>query len=430
MGYREKIELKFLLPFQQFLLDTLRIFLLSIKGFIHNNVVLRASALTYFSLMSVVPVVALAFAIARGFGMERLLRKELSTNLSGQEEVINWIIKFANSLLDTSRDGIVTGIGIIILLWAAAQVLSNIEASFNDIWQVKKGRSFSRKMSDYFSLVFIAPVFVILAGSLTVFVTTQLGGYIKEAQFPDFLATMFRILIGSIPYILVWFLFSFIYKVMPNTRVKFRSAIIAGIIAGTIFQFSQWGYLKFQMAMSGYNAVYGSFAALPLFMIWIQIGWLIVLFGAEFAYAVQNFEKFQYQKEVALISPKYRKILSLLVTNHIVKNFANAIPPPDSAELCSKLQMPSRIVRDVINRLLDAGIIAKVPGTDENHFFYLPASDISTLKVADVIEKLDIVGLNKLEIANIPETDKISEIFEQFSKILADSSNNVLVKDL
>lgn len=413
-----------------FILNTFKIFILTIKGFRSNKAVLRASALTYFSLMSVVPVVALSFAIARGFGMERMLRKTLASKMSGQEEVVNWIIRFANSLLDRTKDNIVAGIGIVVLLWAVMQVLSNIEVSFNDIWQVKKGRTFSRKVSDYFSIVFIAPVFVILSSSATVYISTQIGSIVKHIEFLGVFSYVIRVLIGIVPYLLVWFLFTFIYKVMPNTKVKFKSALVAGIIAGTIFQITQWGYLKFQISMSGYNAIYGSFAALPLFMIWLQIGWFIVLFGAEFSYATQNYEKYEFQKEAPLISHEYRKALSILVVHYIVKKFESSQPAPDIEELSLNLQLPASIVRDINNKLLDAGIIVKTIAETNGDICYQPASDISKLTVNDIFVKLDKCGINKLDIADVEEMKNIQHIIQTFTESKAASDANVLIKNI
>lgn len=415
---------------KNFLLDIVKIFLLTIKNFKGNQIILRASALTFFSLMSVVPVVALSFAVARGFGMERMLRKEIINKLSGQQEVINWIIHFANTLLDKTKNNVVAGIGIVVLLWAVMQVLSNIESSFNDIWKIKKSRSFSRKVSDYFSIMFIAPVFVILSSSATVFVSTQVSTIVESTKYLGLFSPIIRLLIGIIPFALVWFLFTFIYKVMPNTKVKYKPAITAGIIAGTLFQLSQWAYLKFQITVSGYNAIYGSFAALPLFMIWLQIGWFIVLFGAEFSFAVQNYEKYEFQKESSQISHEYRKALSLLIITYIVKKFARSEPAPDVEELSVNLQMPAMITRDIVNRLHDAGLISKVIGDDINDINYQPASDISYLTVNDVFIQLDLTGINNLDIANVDEMKNIRNIIEKFTMSKAGSEANVLIKDI
>jgi Predicted membrane protein len=370
------------------------------------------------------------FGIAKGFGLDAMLQKELVSKFSGQQEVLNWIISFANSMLERTKGGIIAGVGLALLFWSVMNVLGNIETAFNNIWQVKKGRTLFRKFSDYLAIMLIAPVFLIASSSATVYITTQIVSILKSIQFLGFFSPVIRVFINLIPYVLIWIVFSILYIIMPNTKVKVGPAVVSGIMAGTIFQITQWIYVKFQISVSSYNAIYGSFAAIPLFMIWMQTAWLIVLFGAELSYASQNFKKYEFESEAALISPKYRKTLSLLIVSFIIKKFANSEPAPGIDEISNKLQMPSRIVRTISNNLVDACLISQVYRSDSLDVHYQPASDINLLTIKSVLDKIDNVGINSLAIASVPDMKQITSKLDGFSETLNKSKHNILLKDI
>jgi membrane protein len=230
---------------------------------------------------------------------------------SGQEEVMNRVVGFANSLLDNTKGGMIAGIGIVFLLWTVLKLLSHIERSFNDIWDVKKPRTYGRKFSDYLSIMLISPILFILSSSVTVFITTQITMITQKVALIGMFSPVIFFMMKFTPYCLMWVLFIFMYILMPNTRVNFSSGMIAGVIAGTIFQIVQWAYVDFQVGMARYNAIYGSFAALPLFLIWIQMSWLIVLFGAEISFAYQYVDTYDFEPDRRRISPAFKKLLRI-----------------------------------------------------------------------------------------------------------------------
>jgi membrane protein len=276
----------------------------------------------------------------------------------------------------------------------------------------------------------IAPVFLIASSSATVYITTHIPQIVNSIQIFNFFSPFIRVFINLIPYILIWFVFSIVYIIMPNTKVKVGPAITSGIIAGTIFQIVQWIYVKFQINITSYGAIYGSFAALPLFMIWMQTAWLIVLFGAELSYATQNFKKYEFESEASSISNNYRKTLSLLVSSFIVKEFAASEPAPGIDEISGQLQMPSRIVRNICNNLVDAGVISQVYRSDSLDLHYQPAIDINLLTIKLATDKIDDTGIKSLDIANVPDLKKIVSKLEGFNESINNSKHNVLLKDI
>ena len=351
-----RIPLRELPKTKSFFIKQLRIILLALRGFSENKVQLRASALTFYSLLSIVPVVAMIFGFAKGFGFQDKLEQELISTFEGQQQVLEYILDFSQRLLENTKGGFIAGAGVILLIWSVMKVLGNIESSFNSIWQIKKSRVFIRKFSDYLTMMLIAPIFILLSSSVTVFLTTQFERFVQDYAFLEH----FHFLLSLIPYLLIWVLLTIIYMVMPNTKVTFRSAFIGGIIADTVFQVTQWIYIYFQIGMNKYGAIYGGFAAFPLFIIWLQLSWVIVLLGAEISFANQNVDRYEFESDARHISSRFKRLVSLMIANLVVKNFALGKKSLTATEISQELKVPIRIVRDIIYELVEVKIFSEI----------------------------------------------------------------------
>ena len=417
-------------PGKSFSLNLLRVVLLSIRGFDEDKCQLRASALTFFSLISIVPVVAMAFGIAKGFGFEKLLEAQLREKLSGHEEIMNNIIQFSHSLLANTQGGLIAGAGLIILIWAVIKVLGQIESSFNDIWGIKEGRTISRKFGDYLSLMLVCPIILILSGGVTVFVATQVTLIMKNFTALGAFGPFIFFLLELLPYTLMWGLFTFLYIFMPNTKVHFSAGLLAGIVAGTIFQIVQWAYITFQVGVVKYNAIYGSFAALPLFLVWLQLSWLIVLYGAEFSFAYQNVDTYEFEDDVLKASHRLKTLFSLQVAHSLIKNFINRGKPFTAAQIASQLEIPIRFVNEILFDLVKSNIIstAEIEGNTERG--YQPAIDVNTLTISYIIDALEKRGINSMPFANAPEFEALSSSLEAFERTIDDLPDNKLLKDI
>lgn len=413
-----------------FLVKHLKIFLLALRGFREDHLQLRASALTFYSLLSVVPVLAVAFAISKGFGLERLLEESLMENIPEQEAVVRQVLEFANSLLASTRGGLMAGIGIILLLWTVIKVLGNIEESFNDIWKIKSSRSYGRKFSDYLSLMLLAPILFILASSATVFISTQVRDITERTALLGYVSPLIFFFLNLLPYLLIWVLFSFVYIFLPNTKVQFRSGILAGVLAGTAYQITQWIYIEFQVGVAKYNAIYGSFAALPLFFIWMQLSWLIVLLGAEIAFAHQNIASYEYDREYLQVSSGLKRVLSLQIAHHIIKGFCQDENPPTAGQLSRDLKIPIRLLRQVLDELAQGGIIRETVAKEIKDIAYQPAREPDVFTIGFVIDALEQRGNDELA---IPQTDAlkvISTSLRTFRDIIHKSPANRLLKEI
>jgi len=431
--YREQIinpYLDYTPGYRFFLIRQVRIIILAFRGFIEDRVSMRASALTFYTLLSVVPIVAMAFGVAKGFGFEKKMEEFIIDNFKGQEEVMNYIIDLSESVLNNVEGGLLAGIGLIILVWSVMQVLTNIENSFNAIWQVKHSRPFLRKLSDYLAMMLIAPFFIILSSSAMVYISTRVQEVNESFEVINAITPFVNQLISLIPYALVWLLFTIVYIIMPNTKVSFKYALIAGILAGTMFQITQWAYIHFQVGVSKYSALYGTFAALPLFLAWLQISWLIVLLGAEISFAYQNVEKYAFESESLNLSNHHRRLLSLYVAYSIIKNFQEGKDPLTSSQISRKLGIPLRLLRDIIYALVTARVLIETVTESPRENGYLPALDINKIDIKYVIDRLDTTGSDQFIVKESSVFVKLSDLHEKILKASKKSDHNILLKDI
>jgi len=417
-------------PKQSFLLKLLRVVLLSVRGFDEDKCQLRASALTFYSLVSIVPVFAMAFGIAKGFGMEKVLEGQLRDKLAGHEDILVNVIQFSHSLLANTRGGLIAGMGLIVLFWSVVKVLGQIESSFNDIWGVKEKRSLGRMFGDYLSLMLVCPVIFILSGGLTVFLATQLGVLVNKFAVLGSVSSMIFFSLKLVPYLLMGALFTFLYMFMPNTKVRFSAGLIAGIVTGTIFQILQWAYITFQIGVVKYNAIYGSFAALPLFLAWLQLSWLIVLYGAELSFAYQNVDTYEFETDSLQASPRLKTLLALQITARLVKLFIRGEKPPTAQELSVQLDIPVRFIQEILFELTQSRVLVVAQREPDADPGYLPAMDVNRLTVSFVVDALQKRGVGELSFTKDSDYEKLSAALDAFDRHVEKLPENKLLKDI
>ena len=414
-------------PLRYLFVNVLKKVLLAVRFFTAKRVLTRASALTYSSLLAIVPICAVVFAIARGFGYNKYIEMWFRDALSTQPQVAETIIGFVNSYLVHTKSGIFLGIGLLFMLYTVLMLVSNIEDTFNEIWQVKKGRSVFRTFTDYLAMFFVAPILIVLSSGISIFLATVADGM------PDFemLGTAVRYLIDLSPYVLMSGMFIALYVFMPNTRVKLSSVIVPGILAGIAMQGLQFVYIHSQIFLSSYNAIYGSFAALPLFMLWMQISWTICLFGAELCYTNQNLDYYDYDANAGEISHRYKIMLCSLLMSRICKRFSIGGKPYTLLELREETTIPIRFVTDLVYELIDSGLLVEITNDEKGEESrFIPAMDNQNLTLGTMIDRLESRGQWKID---LDVTDLFSEqwvqAIEMRSNYLKDS-RNILLQDL
>jgi len=425
-----KIRLSDITGIKSFFIKQLRVVLLSTRGFDEDKCSLKASALTFYTLLSVVPVLAMAFGIAKGFGFEEMLETQLLSRLQGQEEAVQKIIEFSHALLENTKGGLIAGIGVAILFWTIIKLLGNIEQSFNDIWGIRKSRTMGRKFSDYLSAMLICPLLFIMAGSLTVAVSGQVRIIVSKISVLTVFSPLIFAVLKLLPYGLVWLLFTFAYIFMPNTKVKLGAGLMGGIVAGTFFQVLQWAYISFQIGVAKYNAIYGGFAALPLFLIWLEISWLIVLLGAEISFAHQNVHTYEFEPDSRSVSNAFKMLLSLRIVHLIVKHFQQGAPPLTANDIVEALEVPVRLVHQIMDELASSGIVNEVMQESDRSVGYQPARSIEGITIVSVMEAIAKNGSDDFPLTSSRELEKISHSLESFRHQMTGSSDNICLKDI
>ena len=415
---------------KSFIFKQLRIIVLAIRGFLNDKVQLRASALTFYSLLSVIPVAAIVFAIAKGFGLDQTLQDLIIKKSGSEQEVLSWLLQKARIAIEKTRGDYIAGIGMIILFWSVMSLLNHIESSFNHIWQISSSRPWYRKFTDYLTIMLIAPAFIILSSGITGFQVTTLPDYMNNAPILDFFKPVISFLVKFAPYFLSWVALTVLYIIMPNAKVKFMPALISGLIAGTILQGIQWLYIDLQFGISKLNAIYGSFAAVPLFIIWLQTSWTVVLLGAEISFANQNLSRYEMESEALNISTYQKRALVLMIMHMIIRNFMLGEKPISAEYIAVNLKIPVRLSRDILQDLSSANLVSIIHENEEKERLYQPALDVNRLTVSYVFSRLDKKGVEQIMVIRNKDYEKIISMLEKFDKLIAKSDANILIKDL
>ncbi len=367
------------------LTNTSKLFILALWTDIQQKRVIdTASSLTYSSLLAIVPILAVVFAIARGFGYSIYIEKWFTTTLASQPDVAETMISFVNSYLKHTQKGVFLGIGLLFMLWTVLMLISNIERAFNDIWQVKRQRSIFRTITDYIALLFLIPIVIVISSGLSIWVTAL------NHQLHDVIVIgpMMAFMIELSPYVVLSVAFTALYTFMPNTKVKVRSAIIPGILAGVSWQLFQLIYINSQIWISNYNAIYGSFAIIPFFLLWMQISWIICLGGAEISYCRQNSEDFF---TLSPYNPSFnsRLDMSKRIMAIIVENFKSGNPALTAMDIKKRTGLPMRSINMLVYDLLRIHFLAEIVHDEKGDTArYLPAEDITNLTDACLHDRL------------------------------------------
>jgi membrane protein len=367
------------------------------RNFLEHKCLVRASALSFTTILSLVPFLALAFAILKGFGVQNALEPLIIERLAvGSSDVVSKIISYINNTKMASLGAI----GLAALLVTAVSLLGTIEEAFNDIWGVEETRSIYRKFSDYLSVMIIGPVLLLAAMSIATSLQSQslVRWLLATAYFGDFLLFCFRI----VPFISIWLALVCLYSFIPNTRVNPLSALIGGILAGTAWLIAQWGYVHFQIGVAKYNAIYGTLAALPVFMVWIYTSWVIVLFGVEVVAAHQSRKTYLHDFEPGNLSYATRETTALVVLLSVADSFFREERPWTVKRLADEHHIPARTVRKILSKLVASGYLV----VEEDEEAYYPARDLEHVLIDAFLKDLRHEG----EEFPVRESDRLGEI--------------------
>lgn len=403
---------------RHFFFKSLRIAVLSVRDFFQDNCLLHASSLTYYTIIATVPILALFFALAKGFGFQDFLRERIVLRFQENQELTHQIFTFVERMIEQAKGGVIAGMGIVLLFWSITHLLSNLENAMNQIWKVKKLRSWRRIFTDYFALMLIGPCLFFLSISASILFVKKAEEGIDALHLGSFLSNSLHFIAEFVPYCLFWFLFTFIYLFMPNKRVSIPSAFLGGIVGGTIYLIIQFGYIYFQFAFNRFGAIYGSFAAVPLFLIWVQVSWFVLLLGAEIAHAHETLDLHEYEEQSKKASLELRRLISLWIVHLSISKFMNGEPSLTRKAIRVRYQIPYALASPILDDLISSGILLDTPQG------LLPTKPTEELRIADVISAIERKGTSDFPFLDAQSLAPFERALESFQREIEASSEN------
>ena len=386
----------------------IRTIVLVVRGFTSKNLNDTAKALTFSLIFAVVPILAMVVAVAKGFGVADIIEKQLNASFLGETNMVPTIMSMVERYLETAQGGLFIGIGILILLWAVYSFFQSVETAFNRIWNVKKSRSILHQATTYIAIVVLIPVLIVCSAGLNIFVRTTVENAIQATAFLEFLHTGG---VKFLQFLMCWLLFTVMYIAVPNTKVRFMSAFIPGIIMGTLFQLLQMLSVYLIAMLSRTSIVYGAFATVPILMTWLQYTSLLILIGAQMAYAIQNNEEFEYEQDLNTMSRRYKDFIMLYLLATIIKRFEADEAPLTAHELAIRDHLPIRLVNRLLGRLVETGILREVYAEGNEDKRYQPALDTHKISVSMVLGRIDAQGTEQFLQA---PTDEMQALWEKY----------------
>ena len=414
-------------PRRNWKLNILRTVNLSVSSFLNRDIQSQACAMTYRTMLAVVPALAMFIAIGRGFGIQEVLQQELYHLFPAQRQAISYAMNFVDSYLTQASEGIFFGVGIVFLLWTLISLLSNVEDTFNLIWGQKDGRSIWRKISDYTAMLLILPILMLSASGISILLSTTLTSAFRFS----FITPLVSWFLEGAKVLMTFLFFAAVYTLIPNAKVKFGNALVAGIIAGTAFLILQWLFVSGTLYVAKYNAIYGGVAFLPLLLIWMQLAWVICFAGAVICYSSQNVFAFNLDKEVSSISQRYLDKVTLAITAILVHGFLKNERPITAHDLMNIYDLPAQLVTNITDRLCAIGICSRVllPDAKDVQAFQL-SIDPSSLTVAVLFGRLRALGSNDFITNFSKHFTNTDSVFDRLEKYCSAEAGKILISDI
>lgn len=360
---------------------------LAVRSFLDRDLQIKSMALTYSTVLAIVPAFALLIAIGRGFGFQKILESSLYAYFPSQTKAVAAALSFVDSYLTNASQGIFVGAGVLFLLWTIISLLSSIEQAFNSIWDVKHDRSFYQKVTAYIAICLLVPILMVCSSGISIFMATTLQNQLHL----KFLTPFVNFTLEATPVLFAWGGFTLCYALIPNTKINIKYAAIAGAFGAISFQILQLLFVNGQIYVSKYNAIYGSFSFLPLLLIWLQLSWLILLSGCVLSYSLQNVFTFNFLGDVSTVSENYRRKIATIIMAILIESRKDNRQPMTVNEISMNYGLPIRIVNRIIDTFHEANLIYFVV-LKGDHIGVTPSFELSELTVGDFFKQLDNVG--------------------------------------
>lgn len=411
-------------PKKRLLYRLLQTIILVGRGFKDQVLVVRANSLSFALLFAFIPMMALIYAIARGFGFEEVLKEIISGSFLAEANIAPVLLEWIERYLETARGGLFLGIGLIVLIWAVYAFFNMLENSFNSIWNVKKTRSFGRRLTNYVMTLLLVPILVVVTSGISIFLnSTEVLAPVLQAIEP-----IRKFMLRFIPFVATSAVFIWIFMAIPNTKVKFSSAIIPGVVMGLLYQVVQALSMFLVVLFARMSIVYGAFSAIPLVLIWLNITCWLLLIGAELAFAIQNNDLFAYERDIENMSRRYKDYVMLYLLSVIVRRFEQGTSPQTAKQMAEDNQLPIRLVQQLLSHLEETSIVRRVYVEKEEEEAFVPAMDTRMITVEMVIGRISAQGTEEF----LQHTPQEMQAFWQsyLHMIESNPSDDILVRDL
>lgn len=397
--------------FQRLGYGIIRTVVLVVRGFTSKNLNEKAKSLTYSLIFAIVPILAMVVAVAKGFGVADIIEKQLNASFLGETGLVPTIMAMVERYLETAQGGVFIGIGLLILLWAVYSFFQSVETAFNHIWNVQKSRSILRQATTYIAIVVLIPVLIVCSAGINIFLHTT----VESIGHIEMLKTVSHTSGAKfLQFVMCWLFFTLMYIAIPNTKVYFKSAVIPGVLMGTLFQLLQMLSVYLIAMLSRTSIVYGAFATLPILMILLQYTSLLILIGAEMAYAIQNNEEFEYEHDLNIMSRRYKDFIMLYLLSVIIKRFEADEVPLTAHELAVRDHLPIRLVNQLLGRMTETGILREVYVENKEERTFQPALDTHKITIGMVIDRTDKQGSEQFLQA---PTEEMQNFWNKYLKI-------------
>lgn len=388
-----------------------------LKNLFSTDISRLASNLTYVSLLAIFPFIALILGLSKGFSLDVILVDKIKNTIPETENILSHILKIAENLVKSLNSSLLSGLGIIVIMWSVVNLLILLEESFNDIWHVKNSREFSRKVINYIAIIFLIPIVTVI------FIGTSdkiLELTSKIATFGSF--TIF--LVKFLKFILIFSLFTTMYYIIPNTKVSFKASSISSLMVILFLYIFSMFYTIIQVSISKYNAIYGSLAFVPLFLIWVKFLWLVILIGAKLSYMIDN----NYDSNDKKLPLKYEKEISIYILYLIIKRFIANERPYTISELTHVTGIKKYAIRIGINTLCNLSYITKVY-TKDDEIMYQVNKNPDYIKLNKYIYDFEMADNDNFDIFENEDSKRkyeelLSVIEVQKDKLILDMEDN------
>lgn len=378
---KKRLFKKAQLRFPIYVLRTLEKFYLDACSF-------HAATLTFYTLFALVPFLGLMFGVAQSFGFEESLQTAFASLLEGQEEIYQNLLVFSDNLLSQTKEAIIAGVGLVILLWSVFKVIRVLDYVFNKIWGVQVQQSTLYRVHQFAAILILLPILLVVVGGALLSSFQAMSSLLPSALQISWL-TEAQGQTKLISIILFTFLMGFSYWGIPSVKIPVSSALLAGFIASLMFHIMQYFYVAFQKEINEFGVVYGSFASVPLFMLWIYVSWFIYLVGAELTYILESRITRSWELKVNEMPHHLQQALLLEVMHVIIARFEKGENPHGATEIADELSLPLSLTRYLIDRLINAELVSLANASINRSTGYVPAKSVSLLSDSYMLHEIN-----------------------------------------